>query len=62
MADIKEYFNEPRTKRLTLRISATELSLLKELQTKANAVSSWYMSQTDVIVNALKHANGELFK
>lgn len=62
MSDIKERFNEPRTEKITLRISVKELGLLKDLQKKANAVSIWYMSQTDVIVNALKHANGELFK
>lgn len=62
MADIREYFSEPRNKKITIRISENELNLLKQLQKKANAVSTWYMSQTDVIVNALKHANGELFK
>jgi len=59
---VKENFTERRTERITIRISKNELQLLKDLQVKANKVSTWYMSQTDVIVNALKHSNGELFK
>lgn len=52
--------NEPRDILLQMRVSASEMALVTKLQQNRKKIKSKRSSRTDVIVDAMRYADGQI--